>query len=677
MQPYQYSPLRKDHNEIRLIRLLPGPTSAEIEIEIFHRKRSAKYEALSYVWGPPKRTDIALVSKPAISPKPLSQLFARLRTGSRPRTTLGITHNLAIALYHLRHSKKSRVLWIDAICINQDDDVERSAEVLEMGSIYARAKQVIVWLGPSSEDSRLAIITLSRLGEGCSYDFQTGAVCLERDTWAYFLLNNSEALVSNAPSWFAIKDLLHREWFSRLWVYQEVLLAKKATVIVGNDGIDWEPFLNATHWFRRSLGELERLLDDFKSEDLTQSSIDAFLNLRSAHLNRYGGVHLNFLLAMTSRMNCLNPRDRLYAIRSLAFPEVRSSIIPDYGVSVEEAFRDFTIRLIGADDYGINILTRCLLRNNPSTLQMPSWVPDFSSPNDTLSYFGFRACGRSKFHGVVTNESLQLQAVKLATITTLLPPLQAGYTNTEIIEACRSWEASCESSVYAGGGSTVNAFVDAVLGGWSSELFPSYSVLLSFEQCRKALESYGEEVESDDMERIATRFGELVRDRIRGECFFKTLEGFFGLCSESARAGDVVVIGLEVTSPLVLRPVTREGKSRYLVVGAAYLSGAMHAESFFGPIPVGWDVSHQYVNGYYRTFFTHGDVLTQEDPRVALPPQWRYKYVPEEDEPNTPKEMRRYDFENVETKETTWHDPRLTPEALRERGVNLEEFTLV
>jgi hypothetical protein len=75
--------------------------------------------------------------------------------------------------------------------------------------------------------------------------------------------------------------------------------------------------------------------------------------------------------------------------------------------------------------------------------------------------------------------------------------------------------------------------------------------------------------------------------------------------------------------------------------------------------------------------FTHGDVLTQEDPRVPLPTQWRYKYIRRKDEPNIPKEMLSFVFENVETKEITWRDPRLTPEALRERGVNLEEFLLV
>ncbi len=67
----------------------------------------------------------------------------------------------------------------------------------------------------------------------------------------------------------------------------------------------------------------------------------------------------------------------------------------------------------------------------------------------------------------------------------------------------------------------------------------------------------------------------------------------------------------------------------------------------------------------------------QEDPRVALPPQWIYKYFTQVDESNTPKEMLSFVFENVETKETSYFDPRLTPEALRERGVNLEEFVLV
>jgi hypothetical protein len=676
MEPYKYSPLRKDRSRIRLVRLLPGPVSADLEIEIFHAKTSAKYEALSYVWGPPERTDIALVSKPAISPKPLSQLFARLRTGSRERTTLGITHNLAVALHHLRRPKKSRVLWIDAICINQDDLVERRAEVLEMGSIYGHAKEVIVWLGPSSEDSRLAIETLSKLAEGRVLDSEGDPLYFEPDSWAAFLKETPEALVSNALSWFAIKNLLRREWFSRLWVYQEIMLAQKATVIVGNDGIDWEPFVAAGNWIWAMLGELKQLLDDFEMEDFTQSSIAGFLTLLPEYPKRYGGVQLDFLLEMTARMNCFDPRDRLYAIRSLAFPKVRGLIIPDYGIGVEEAFTDFTVRLIGEYENGGNILTRCM---TPSTRQLPSWVPDFSSPTDTLPINAFHPCGQSKFGGVVTNESLSLQAVTMATISTLMLPAQPDYTYTEIIKACRSWEATCVSNVYAGGGSTANAFIDTILCGWRQELFPHLGSLniLTLEQCRKALDGYGKDVESDDMENLATRFGESVGRTIRIGRFFKTLEGFIGLCSDSARAGDEVVIGLGVNSPLVLRPVTHEGKSCYLVVGTAYLSGAMHIEALFGSIPVGWELTYQLFTESWRMVFTHGDVLTREDPRVALPPQWRYKYVPQKYEPNTPKELLDFYFENVETKETSWYDPRLTPEALRERGVNIQEFILV
>ena len=98
-------------------------------------------------------TDTVLVRERELV-KPLSKLmgsFGRQKRNndSKPTTTIGITHNLAIALRHLRHAKKPRILWIDALCINQDDLPERSAEVLEMGSIYSNARQVIVWLGPS------------------------------------------------------------------------------------------------------------------------------------------------------------------------------------------------------------------------------------------------------------------------------------------------------------------------------------------------------------------------------------------------------------------------------------------------------------------------------------------------------------------------------------------------
>jgi hypothetical protein len=104
MNRYRYSPLQINRGEFRLLSLQPGPPSADIELEIYHIKQSSKpkYEALSYVCGPPELKDIVLVrSRP--SNKPLSQLMAYLRHDQRnrepePITTLGITHNLGVAL---------------------------------------------------------------------------------------------------------------------------------------------------------------------------------------------------------------------------------------------------------------------------------------------------------------------------------------------------------------------------------------------------------------------------------------------------------------------------------------------------------------------------------------------------------------------------------------------------
>ncbi|KAH8792160.1 heterokaryon incompatibility protein-domain-containing protein [Hyaloscypha sp. PMI_1271] len=644
MSQYQYSPLRKDRDELRLIRLLPGPISAEVEIEIFHAQRSSKYEALSYVWGPPERTDVALVRKPV---KALSKLVryvnrSKRREHSEPSATIGITDNLAVALRHLRDPNKSRILWVDAICINQDDLAERSAEVLEMGSIYSRAEQVVVWLGPSSKDSRLAVETLKKLGDGIRYHVDDHTI-------------------------------------SHKTAQLEIGLATKATLFVGQDGIDWFLFTTAIRWLWKFLERLNEVFHDLKFEDLSGSGVSGLITTSSSKYPRELG--LPELLIFTSRLDSSDPRDRLYAIRALVAPSGRKFITPDYSKSVEEAFRNFTLRFCQETGDGF-LLTRCSLRDASSKLQMPSWVPDFSATDLPNMFHDF---GRdSRISAVLNNESLTVQGVKLATITSLLGPFETSYANFEIIQVLRSWQVSCGSGMYPSGGLTSDAFIDAIVCGQLAGLMPTERSCLSLEECRRILNpgEAGVEVEVEDIKNnIKASFVGVVRANLLGRVFFKTREGFFGICPESAKYGDVVVVFPGVKAPLVLRPVTHQGHLSYRIVGASYVHGAMHAEVLLGSIPVGWTFSYKTVNRDARPVFADGNILTQKDPRLPLPPEWRYKYLlgerVQDAELDSSMNYLPQVFENVKTKELSWYDPMVTPDALRERGIDVQGFVLV
>jgi len=689
MSQYQYSPLCKECDELRLVRLLPGPISAEVEIEIFHAPRSSKYEALSYVWGPPERTDVALVRKPveALS-KPVDHANRFKRDEhSEPSATIGITNNLAVALHHLRDPIKSRILWVDAICINQDDLAERSAEVLEMGSIYSRAEQVVVWLGPSSKDSRLAVETLKKLEDGIRCHVDEHTISYKTGSWAMRLESDSEALKFNQPSWFAIRDLLRREWFSRVWVFQEIGLATKATLFVGQDSIDWFLFMAAIQWLWKFLERLNEVFHDLKFEDLSGSGVSGLITMSSITMSssKYPReLGLPSLLEFTSRLDSSDPRDRLYAIRALVAPQDRKFITPDYSKGVEEAFRNFTLRFFQESGDGF-LLTRCSLRDASSKLQMPSWVPDFSATDLPNIFYGF---GReSRISAVLNNESLTVQGVKLATITSLLGPFETSYANFEIIQVLRSWQVSCGSGMYPSGGLTSDAFIDAIVCGQLAGVMPpEWGSRLSLEECRRILNP-GEagvevEVEVEDIKNnIKARFVREVRANLHGRVFFKTWEGFFGICPESAKDGDVIVVFPGVNAPLVLRPVTHQGHLSYRIVGASYVHGAMHAEVLLGSIPVGWTFSYKTVNRDARPVFADGNILTQKDPRLPLPPEWRYKYLlgerVQDAELDSSMNYLPQVFENVKTKELSWYDPMVTPDALRERGIDVQGFVLV
>ncbi|KAE8451448.1 hypothetical protein EG329_004077 [Mollisiaceae sp. DMI_Dod_QoI] len=179
-----YDNLDRNEDEIRLISLHPSKDpSAEIECNIIHFRLydHPKYDALSYMWG--SVTD----NKPIhISGKDFQ-----------------VGQNLYHALLQLRHKTEPRLLWVDAICINQENTFERNHHVSHMSIIYAQSHQVIISLGPASECVYAAIALLKRVGNK-SIDLYDPAFKLQ---------------------WRAVSDLCDLEYWGRLWIIQEVIVA--------------------------------------------------------------------------------------------------------------------------------------------------------------------------------------------------------------------------------------------------------------------------------------------------------------------------------------------------------------------------------------------------------------------------------------------------------------------
>ncbi|KAI4259489.1 MAG: hypothetical protein L6R42_004549 [Xanthoria sp. 1 TBL-2021] len=152
MSRYKYTPLDPQTKTTRLLSLRPGSFDNEIHVSlgIMHLTDNdlPDYEALSYTWG--SRDD------------PVDIWVADLPTDADPmgEGQLPVTQNLAVALRYLRSEESTRDIWIDAICVDQQNLGERGHQVELMGDIYQKAKRVLVWLGPESEDSALAIGTL-------------------------------------------------------------------------------------------------------------------------------------------------------------------------------------------------------------------------------------------------------------------------------------------------------------------------------------------------------------------------------------------------------------------------------------------------------------------------------------------------------------------------------------
>jgi len=191
---YDQIPLAIGSTEFRVLDVLPGWNGSQIKCHLFTASSmlEIEYEALSYVWGKPEEPQYSIDVNDCSIP---------------------VTTNLHNALQSLRYPDKNRLLWIDAVCIDQINGTEKTTQLPMMGEIYRTAQRVCVYLGEADGESDFLLQVLKE-----HQALQPpGSRAQEMPNWTAtmdYLRANEDRIVQ------AVICLMHREWFERLWIYQ-------------------------------------------------------------------------------------------------------------------------------------------------------------------------------------------------------------------------------------------------------------------------------------------------------------------------------------------------------------------------------------------------------------------------------------------------------------------------
>jgi len=390
---------RLDDKSLRLAKIIdsPGNPLARLDIELVEStlQLAPPYLALSYTWGPFS-----------------SSLAAYTENDIRFVWIDGQPHaifpNLFDALVQLRETYSDRYFWVDSLCINQNDLGERQAQVQVMDQIYRTAEEVIIWLGPSNDQSEEVVELVHKISRLDSSIIQRFGYQLHPTSLSAHNLPHPHSNI-----WKRYLELYDLRWFYRSWVIQEVVLAKSATAHWGPWRIPWLELLGGCQIF------VADRLRKFLFCDITSSYFDHLPMGRN--LYRLGLIYrtcthgsdeatvisdlstglkglkasehiLLHLLRMARDFDCSDPRDRVYSLLGLVNHVCKErglatlSILPNYNPSCTAASVLTSVAeavISGSQCLGImSHVSDLMYRQTPG---LPSWVPDFiRAPNYSM-----------------------------------------------------------------------------------------------------------------------------------------------------------------------------------------------------------------------------------------------------------------------------------------------------
>jgi hypothetical protein len=304
-QPFRYEPLTPADASIRALEICAGHDDAQLRCTMRHIPLESSYMCLSYTWGTDEATHPVLIN---------DQVFL-------------VRDSLWAFLAQARRTNKfqSIPIWIDAITINQEDLDEKNKQVALMGDIYSQASEVIVWLGEGERNTEEAFEFVKKNANTGNLSFNPMS---EGDVVAVLGGQNPDL----KQYWDAFDTLSSLVYFTRMWIVQEVLLAKVLTIWYGNTDMPWNTFVNLCLFIQQSKGP-SGAAEDIGSAKIDQSPCGALIKKRFYSFSAYGVTrptyHFYNLFPSFRDQGCFNVRDKIYALRAMD-PKMRDFPV-DYG----------------------------------------------------------------------------------------------------------------------------------------------------------------------------------------------------------------------------------------------------------------------------------------------------------------------------------------------------------
>jgi len=502
-----------------------------------------------------------------------------------------VQHSVCALMKRIRHPSQAILLWIDAICINQSNVLERNAQVGLMGQIYRGAASVIIWVG--EEDERTPV--LDQL-----FDLLYAAVDGDVDA--------VEALPWRLSAhWTDLAYFLDRPWFTRTWVLQEVCLARQARVHCGSFSWSWERL-------QRIFGFVYNSQDPWAKLDATgvdrrlQQGVTGFMQ-RWARED-LGNRNLSLLRLLEASRGALATEavDKVYGILNLAQDQLDIEV--DYEKNAEYVFTDTAIRMLRRGQ--VELLSHASDGVWNNVRGIPSWVPDWTcydrpaplptsssvpdadlqAPSEALNTLMAQP-QVDDTRGLLTIQAISIDTVHVTGVpwpgnrhikSPFIPLLDIweiaslGHTRIQDWHSIfwKLWQLPHERQYVATGENYTAAFMRTIVAdtvalplsctSWE-QLYPAFSQRLWRLRREGAPRVYSELIEEVDG---LKQYHEAVKTLCYKRTLFVTEQGLMALGPFFALPFDRIFIIPGVSSPLVLR---RTWRGRYRLIGQCYIHG--------------------------------------------------------------------------------------------------------